>query len=61
MYQDYLNCPWPLFVRSKGKLHSSFTIYNTVLPLAALTTLIILFSEMFEIFEKNKISKNKNL
>jgi hypothetical protein len=28
MYQDYLNCPWPLSVQSQGKLHSSFTIYN---------------------------------
>jgi hypothetical protein len=28
MYQDYLNCPWPLSIRSQGKLHSSFTIYN---------------------------------
>jgi hypothetical protein len=28
MYQDYLNCPWPLSVRSQGKLHYSFTIDN---------------------------------
>jgi hypothetical protein len=24
MYQDYLNCPWPLSVRLQGKLLSSF-------------------------------------
>ncbi len=28
MYQDYLNCPWPLSVWSQGKLLPSFTIYN---------------------------------
>jgi hypothetical protein len=26
MYQDYLNCPWPLSVQSQGKLLPSFTI-----------------------------------
>jgi hypothetical protein len=29
MYQDYLNYPWPLSVRSQGKLLSSFNICPT--------------------------------
>ncbi len=32
MYQDYLNCPWPLSVRLQGKLFFSFNIDKTWSP-----------------------------
>jgi hypothetical protein len=38
-------CPWPLSVRSQGRLHSSFTIYNNN----------FVFSKMDQFFRHAKI------